>query len=192
MAVSLILRHPGVNSPSQATTQPKTTEYQPFKTFTSPYFTFQTDKNWQAMPAEYTANIYVYRAFRNNLVERDLTVYVNTLPVNLMLTYILPVQVTGNKLSASDISQHCRNYLPASYLASSRNPTSVTVETVNFTCQTDGTSVTIGTGTKGGSYQTTMTRKNGTSAQYFLLYHDLTFSSRPEIFKTITESFKPQ
>jgi hypothetical protein len=189
LITNYVYRHRGNNSPAQESANTKTIDYQPFTTFTTAYFSFQTDKSWQAVPAESTSTIFVYRSSRNNLVERDLTVYVNTLPINLMLTYVLPAQAKGNQLASSNISEHCRNYVPPSYLASSRNPVSVTFETVRFTCQTDSTGVAIGTGSRGGSYQLVMPRKNGTAAQYFLLYNDRAFTHKPDIFKAIADSF---
>ncbi|HSX24061.1 MAG TPA: hypothetical protein VLE74_03110 [Candidatus Saccharimonadales bacterium] len=192
LAANTIWRHPGQNSPSQSSSKAQTTNYQPYTTFNTPYFTFQADKSWQAVPAESTPNTFVYRGFRNKLVERDLTVYINTLPLNLMLTYVLPAQVIGGQLASGDISRHCSTYLPPDYVAHSRNPAPATVDSVSFTCQTDGTSVTIGTGMRGGSYQITMVRKGGSTAKYFLLYHDLSFTPRPAIFKAIVDTFKAQ
>ncbi len=188
--ISLFWQHGDQNSPSVIGKQNKPVNYQPYKTFTTPYFQLQTDQNWQAVPAESTAHAYVYRAFKGRLVERDLTVYVNELPPRLMLTYILPVRVDGNQFTAGSVSDHCRTAAPAAYLAKSRNPIEVTIDSVHFICQTDGTSTTIGTGLKGGSYQTALSRPNGSSAQYFLLYHDLAFNPRPQLFKDIVDSFK--
>lgn len=189
LAVALWQRH-GNNSPPVASQRGKTTDYQPFKTFKTDYFRFQTDQNWQAVVAESTPDSFVYRAFKGKLVERDLTVYVNTLPPRLMLTYVLPVRVQDNRLLSGDISAHCRDYLPASYLAGSRAPMATSFKNVAFTCQTDGTSTTIGTGVEGGSYQAIMRRAGNNSAKYFLLYHDLTLNPRPGIFKSIVDSFE--
>ncbi len=180
----------GNNSAPQTSTQNKTVNYQPYKTFNSPYFSFQTDQNWEAVPAESNSNTFVYRSIKNKLVERDLTVYVNSLPINSMLTYILPVQLQSDRFLTDDVSDHCRSSVPASYLASSRNPTTTTIKKVSFKCQVDGTSTTIGTGVEGGSYQADLVRQDGSKARYFLLYHDLSFTPRPQLFKTIVDSFR--
>jgi hypothetical protein len=168
----------------------KTVIYDPYKTFTTPYFTFRTDKNWQARPAESTATMFVYRSFKGQLVERNLTVYVNQLPPRLKLTYVLPVEVQKDRFAASSISDHCRSAVPASFLRHSRNPYEVSINDVHFTCWTDSPLTIIGTGVEGGSYQATMERKNGQTAQYFLYYQDVAFTPRPELFQSIVDSFQ--
>lgn len=185
-------RHHGSDSSPVQAVKPQTSVYEPFLTFTTPYFQFQTDKNWQYEPNESTSNTFVYRGFRGKLVERDLTVYVNALPTpqSLLLTYILPVQAQGNTLISQNISDHCRTVVPAAELAASRNPRIVVVGGVTFTCQVDNSSTIIGTGMIGGSYQTSLTRTDGSQAKYFLLYHDLAYEPNPEIFKAIVDSFR--
>ncbi len=187
----LLWQRRGENSSPDTSGRTTTTNYQPYKTFTTDYFSFQTDKNWEAVPAESTPTSFVYRAYKNKLVERDLTVYINQLPPRLMLTYVLPVEVSGNRLLTDDVSEHCRTSVPADFLAKSRNPTETVINGVHFTCQTDGTSVTIGTGVKGASYQADMSHR-GSSAQYFILYRDVSYTARPQLFKTIVDSFKSQ
>ncbi len=181
-------RH-GENSGPDNSSKSRTINYQPNQTFTTSYFTFQTDKNWKAVPAESTSTQFVYRSFKSQIVERELTVYVNQLPPRLMLTYVLPVQVAGNKMQPGDISQHCRTSLPADYLAHSNNPRDTVMGGVNFLCWTDSSRILIGTGIKGGSYQATMPHQGG-SAQYFLLYNDVAYTPRPEVFKDIVQNFQ--
>lgn len=187
---SVFWRQAGSNSDPTTSQKGATINYQPYKTFTTPYFKLQTDQNWQPVAQESTGHHYVYRAFKGKLVERDLTVYVNELPPRLMLTYVLPATPLGNHLQTTEVSQHCRASLPPSYLKTSNNPTTTTIGGVSFTCQTDGTGTTIGSGVKGGSYQANLRRTDGSTANYFLLYHDLAFTPRPQLFKAIVDSFK--
>jgi len=188
-AVFFLWSRRGSSSPPDTSAHTTTINYQPFTTFTTDYFTFQADKDWQAVPAETTPTSFVYRELKKNLVERDLTIYVNQLPPRLMLTYILPVDVTGNEMKTGDVSQHCRTSLPADYLKNSRNPKETTMGGVNFLCWADSASVTIGTGQRGGSYQVSLSHGQ-IKAQYFLLYHDLAYNPRPEIFKQLVGSFQ--
>src|SRR5581483_3334556 len=80
IAVLYLWKRGGQNSPSQTSQHGKTISFQPYKTFTTPYFEMQTDQDWQAMPEESNATTFVYRAFKAKLVERDLYIYINTLP----------------------------------------------------------------------------------------------------------------
>jgi hypothetical protein len=174
----------------QATSRGETTFNNPFKTFKTDYFKFKTDKSWKYVPEESTPSSFVYRSSKNKLVLRDLTVYINTIPSNILLTRVLAADAGKTGFKSIEISPHCKDVLPSGYLDSSRNPVDVTMDGVTFACQVDSSQTTIGTGTRGGGLGASLSRKNGSRAQYFLLYHDLEFTPKTSVFEDIVEQFQ--
>jgi hypothetical protein len=192
VAVSLVLWFLNLRSDEsgQPTSRGETTINDPFKTFKTDYFTFKTDKTWQFVPEESSANTFVYRSIKKGLVQRDLTVYVNNLPSNLLLTAVLSADAGKNSFKIRQMSGHCRKALPDNYLKTTRNPAEVTIDGVSFTCQADNDQTIIGTGLSGNGLSTVLNRGNGATAGYLLLYHDLEFTPKPSIFRDIVEGFK--
>ena len=177
-----ITREPNTSTPQS---EIKSVSYQPLQTFETPYFTFEADRSWSFIQQESSQNVFVYRSSKNNIVSRDLFVYVNTLPQNLLLTHVLPVEPSGNSFSRGEVSEHCKDYLKDRIQPGNNNPIEATIESVNIRCQIDGTSNTVGTGQVNGGYRTKLGGND-----FYLLYHDLEFSPRFTIFTNITQSFK--
>lgn len=165
-------------------------DFNPLQTFETDYFSFNADKSWSFIEKESSKDVFVYRSSKNNIVSRDLTVYVNTLPQNLLLTRVLPVEQDGAQFIVGDVSSHCRDYLKDRIIPSNNNPIEGVVEAVSIKCQIDGTSTTVGTGKKNAGYQTELTSESGKNNSYFLLYHDLEFTPRLTSFTNIANSFK--
>ncbi|HEX5796824.1 MAG TPA: hypothetical protein VFX86_00355, partial [Candidatus Saccharimonadales bacterium] len=132
----------------------KASSFNPLKTFDTPYFTLDTDKSWKFMEKESTDNKFVYRSFGKNIVKSDLIVYVDSLPKDLLLTRVLPVEPDDDRFIVGEVSGHCKTYLSDRIAPGNNNPIEGIVESVRIKCQVDGTSNTVGTGLKNGSYQT--------------------------------------
>lgn len=175
-------------SQDQPQSDARSNNFNPLKTFESQYFTFQTDKTWKYIKDESAPGKFVYRSSKDNIVMRDMTVYVNTLPSNLLLTYVLPVTSSGESFVPGNTSDHCKTYIK-DLRPGHNNPVEVTVESVRIRCQVDGTSATVGTGMMDGSYQTMLAGKSA-KRKYFLLYHDLQYSPDFDTFKNIVRSFQ--
>lgn len=175
-----VSRKPNINQPSSGI---KSASFQPLQTFDTPSFTFEADKSWSFVENESTSNIFVYRSSKNNIVSRDLYVYVNTLPKDPLVTRVLPVEPQGNGFSPRDVSQHCKDYLKDRIYNNS--PIEGVVESVSIRCQVDGTSNTVGTGQVNGNYQTRLGNND-----FYLLYHDLEFTPRFSVFTNIVQSFE--
>ena len=174
---------------SQPTSRGETTYNRPFKTFKTSYFQFKTDKTWKFIPEESSPNTFLYRSYKSGLVLRNMTVYVDSMPSNLLLTRILSADARRDGFKVRQISNHCKKALPPNYLETTRNPANVTIDGVSFTCQADNDQTIIGTGISGNGLGANLARKNGGQAQYFLLYHDLEFTPKTSVFKDIVENF---
>lgn len=168
----------------------RSNSFNPLKTFDTPYFSFETDKSWSFISKESSNDTFVYRSSRNNVVMRDMTVFVNTLPPNLLLTYVLPVEADGNRFIPGNVSDHCKEYLKDRIKPGDNNPIDADVASVRIKCQVDGTSATVGTGLKNGSYQVSLSGKGGRTNKYYLLYHDLQYTPNLDTFTTIVRSFQ--
>lgn len=167
----------------------KSKNFNPLNTFKTPYFYFEADKTWQFVKNESSPNIFVYRSSKKEIVMRDLTVYVDTLPKDRLLTRILPVEGGGDHFVAGEVSGHCKDYLKGTIKPTNNNPVPASIESVSFTCQVDSTSNTVGIGQKGGSYGAVLTGESGKSSRYYLLYHDLRFTAQYSDFVNIVRSF---
>ena len=170
---------------SQPQTDLKSASYDPLQTFETPYFSFEVDRSWSFVQQESSSNVFVYRSSKNNIVSRDFTVYVNTLPRNLLLTHVLPLEPDGNRFVMQGVSEHCKDYIKDKIQPGNNNPIEAIIESVNIKCQIDGTSNTAGSGQVNGSYKTKLGDND-----FYLLYHDLEFSPRFTIFTNIVQSFR--
>ena len=148
------------NSISQPRTEFKTDSYRPLQTLETDYFSFDADKSWSFIEKESTDNLFVYRSSVKNIVRRDLRVFVNSMPDNPLLTRVLPVDEAGDRFEVGHVSEHCKEYLKDHIKSGNNNPIQATIESVDIKCQIDGTSNTVGTGKKGGSYQTILSADN--------------------------------
>lgn len=168
----------------------KSDSFYPLKTFDTTYFSFEADKTWQFIKDESSANSFVYRSSKNGIVMRDMTVYMDSLPSNLLLTYVLPVESAGDRFSVGEVSGHCKDYLKGKIKPGDNNPVDAVITGVKIKCQVDGTSATVGTGLKNGSYQTTLAGKKNGAKRYYLLYHDLQYTPDLDTFAAIVRTFQ--
>lgn len=168
----------------------KSDSFYPLKTFETPYFSFEADKTWDFIKGESSNNSFVYRSSKNGIVMRDMTVYVDSLPSNPLLTYVLPVEPVGDRFSVGEVSDHCKDYLRGKIKQGDNNPVDAVITGVRIKCQVDGTSATVGTGLKNGSYQTTLSGKKNGAKQYYLLYHDLQYTPDLDTFMAIARTFQ--
>lgn len=177
------------NGISQPRTEFKTDSYRPLQTFETDYFSFEADKSWSFIEKESTDSLFVYRSSAKDIVRRDLRVYVNSLPNNPLLTRVLPLDEAGDRFEAGQVSEHCKDYLKDRIKPGNNNPIQATIESVDIRCQVDGTSNTVGTGKKGGSYQVTLST-GGRPNKYYLLYNDLEYEPKFNNFVNIVQSFR--
>jgi hypothetical protein len=190
VSLALWFLHQQNENAAQPSSRGETTINNPFKTFETDYFTLKADETWQFVREESSSNTFVYRSFRNGLVLRDVTVFVNTLPPNLLLTGILSADAAGDRFKIRGISGHCKKALPPNYLDATRNPADVIIDGVSFTCQADNDQTILGTGIRSSGLSASLKRQNGTRAGYFLLYHDLESNPKTAVFKDIIEGFR--
>ena len=177
--------------PSEPTKPVSSTVESSVEVFTSPYFQFQTDKNWRAIANESTSTKFVYRRGTDNLVSADMTVFINSSPNDTQATRVLPVTVSddGTRLNASFISEHCNSKLPKDIKANT-GELPVTLNSVRFLCDVDGTNYTVIVGLENGTEAMKLNRPDGTSANYIIFIRDLRSNPNPKEFENIMDTFQ--
>jgi len=167
---------------TDATTSAVTTSYFAPSTqiFRTPYFQFQANKTWAEVPSESTANKFVYRSLRSNLIEHELTIYTNSPPTNLAATHVLPVKPSNanTELIPGTVSKHCRegNNMTAS-------DQMVNVDGIQMLCDVDNTQYKVIAGVKDAGTVITLTRPNKSKQSYTIYYTNVT--ARPEASQLI-------
>lgn len=163
--------------------------------FRSPYFQFQVNDSWKEANTESHDGHYVYRSYKNGLVERDLTIDINnTKPETLALvrtTHVLPVSidVSGRLIPQGDSGEHCSTLMPKNAPAL---PTQVTQHQVRFVCTPDAVLYQVVVGVVGGGTNMTLPRPNGSKAVYTITYRDLTVRPTDAQLRSIVQSFQPR
>lgn len=167
---------------TDATTSAVTTSYFAPSTqiFRTPYFQFQANKTWAEVPSESSANKFVYRSLRSNLIEHELTIYTDAPPANIGATHVMPVKKSNNntELIPGTVSKHCRegNNMTAS-------DQMVKVSGIEMLCDVDNTQYKVVVGEKGSGTVITLTRPNKSKQNYAIYYSNVT--ARPEASQLI-------
>ncbi|MFO0920076.1 MAG: hypothetical protein U0451_00180 [Candidatus Saccharimonadales bacterium] len=176
-------------------TKPVSSTVEPsVEVFSSPYFQFQTDKNWRFIANESTSTKFTYRRGADNLVSGDMTVYINSSPTSadMQATRVLPVSIKADdqfRLEASFVSEHCNSKLPKD-IKYKTGEIAITLNSVRFLCDVDGTNYTIIVGLENGTEAMNFKRPDGTNANYIIFFRDLRAVPVPKEFENIMDTFQ--
>lgn len=176
------------NTPDNTTTEKTTAYFAPTtKIFRTQYFQFQSDDTWVELPAESNNSTYVYRSFRNNLIEQELIIYVGDIPPNPSATRVLPVSIKQDKrLSVNQISEHCNKAVGGPVVGQAQ----VSFEQVTMLCDADGTQYEVLVGLIGGTTNLTLSRPDGSNEAYVIYYKNVKASPDAIQFSQIVSSFQ--
>lgn len=159
------------------------------KVFRSSYFQFQTGKSWSEDAKETSDNKYVYRSYRGPLLEHELTIYVNAEAPEFDVVRVQPVKPKDNGTFevTEGISEHCQLALPEGQ----RNR----IQTVSFNgvtipCRADGTNFDVVVGEIGDDPYILLKRPDGSTAQYLIIYKDLTATPTGQELNRIAQTFQ--
>lgn len=157
------------------------------KVFNSSFFQFQADKTWAEVPAESTPTKFVYRSHRANLIEHELTIYVNEIPPALAANRVLPVNLKGDsELLPISVSEHC---LKTAGAPTGDNPV-VELDRVKLACDSDSTNYTVLVGLAGGNTVLDLLRPDNTRAKYSIAYSNLKATPDATQLNQIAETFQ--
>jgi hypothetical protein len=160
------------------------------QTFKSSYFQFSDTSNWVYAPNDSTANKLTYLLYEAGVPAHSLTVYINQTPLqtDLAVTRALPVQiVNGNAFSVGSLSAPCSTaYAPAA----PKVIKPVLIGGTSILCVPDSPEYLVAVGQQGGDYNLTLKRSDGETAQYIIIYHNLSIDPDPSPFLRIMQTFK--
>jgi hypothetical protein len=174
--------------PSDVSTETSATYTPSIKVHRTAYFQFQTDQTWSHVVNESTANKFVYRSLRSKLVEHDLTIYINQPDINPEASRVLPVELQSTgALTSGFTSDVCRKSLPPSAKQLSQL---VVIKEVSFMCDYDAADYSVVVGIRGQKVPFTLSRPDGTTTTYAILYHNLKAVWDDAQLRQIVDSFQ--
>jgi hypothetical protein len=161
------------------------------QTFHSSYFQFSDTAKWVYAPNDSTSTKLTYLLYAAGLPVHSLTVYVNQTPLqsDLAVTRVLPVQIkNGNALAlAGDISAPCSSLYGASDL---KRIKTVSLSSTSFLCVPDSPQFSAVVGQVGADYNLKLKRADGETADYIVIYHNLSVDPDPAPFVRIMKTFQ--
>lgn len=174
--------------PSKPTTPTTSIYTPPVEVFSTQYFQFQGNKHWTFIASESTPNKFLYRYLRDTLIEHELAIYINPIGNLPDSTRVLPVTIkSNNSLAAENVSEMCKS------AKNLKNITSIhqfQLFGVEFTCNPDSIAYTVAVGKKDGKSPFVLTRSDGTSALYGMIYKNLTAKPNGREIVDLMNSFQ--
>jgi len=158
-------------------------------TFENEHFTFTVPNTWRDIPKESSAQKYVYRSYRGELVEEELDVYINSSGEDTSAVRVLPVTYdsASGKFTQSEISDHCSTKAgtKAAY-----QPVRVSIADSSLMCQIDGTNYLVVVGLKGGSEAMQLQGPGGKNVQMTIFYRNSIVPPESEKLVKLINQFK--
>ncbi|MBA3757478.1 hypothetical protein H0X09_01270 [Candidatus Saccharibacteria bacterium] len=160
------------------------------KTFRSGYFQFKDTGNWVLTQKESTESKFIYYKYRGLLVEHQLIVYVNQIPIPLYLAAgrALPVRiVNSDSFDVTSVSEPCGKSYEQGELPKVR---SISINQATILCSPDTPLYSVVLAEIGGDYKLNLRRSDGSPAQLIITYRDLTLDPKQDTIKNIARSFQ--
>lgn len=164
-------------------------------TFRTSFFQFQASNTWVEVPKETTKNRFVYRSYKENLLEHEITIYVNETPNqnSLRINRVLPVTISESdegvsRFAPEDVSESCAKALDKNAIPP--DVQNVTFKKVSFLCYGNINQYNVIVGEVGNNANMTLKRSDGSSAVYSIFYKDLRAINGPSEIMRIASSFQ--
>lgn len=153
----------------------------------SDHFSFTSTAHWEFVRNDSTIPTkYVYKSTNNGIVKHELTVYLNEVPSDLKVTYILPVSSPdGLQLIPGELSPKCS--VPK---GASQNPVRQIYKGISYICIPDRLEMIVGAGQTDNGYKIILTDRDDNSSTIGFFYRDLTATPTIETFTELVRSFK--
>ena len=159
-------------------------------TFTDTYFQFQDTGTWVVDKNNSTDNKRVYHKFRKNVLEHEMMVYINQVPIplNLEVPRALPVRiVNNNSFQVTTVSSPCVSQYAKGELHKVKE---VMINNATMLCDPDSPQYSVVLAEINGDYRLNLKRPNGTPIQFVITYKDLGLAPQPDSLINIASSFK--
>jgi hypothetical protein len=179
------------NKTSPVTSKVQTKDFEGnLQTFRSTYFQFQDSGKWVLSTNESTPDKVVYYKYHGLLVQYQLIVYINQVPIPLYLAVArtLPVRIVNhNSFDVTTVSEPCGKTYAKSELHKVKT---VSINQAMMLCDPDTPSYSVVLSQIDGNYQLPMTRLSGAPVQFVITYRDLTLDPRPDTLLRVANSFQ--
>lgn len=177
--------------PKSATSAVENTEITGNKVQTiNDYFQFEDTGAWVLDKNNSTANKFVYHKFRKSVLEHELVVYMNQVPIPLYLATprVLPIRIVNdNSFQATDVSNPCVSTYAKGELHKVKE---VSISNATMLCDPDNTQYYVVFSEINGDYRLHLKRPNGTPVQFVMTYKDDGLDPQPDSIMNIASSFK--
>lgn len=148
-------------------------------------FRMTADGTWRKIETREQTD-YHYQSFDDGLALRDLRVYVDTIPPEFAITYVLPIEVDANRVIPLTISPRCNSLVEDK---KDRRDQLTTWAGVDFLCDPDSTTYIVGTSHNEYGYGAVV--KNGNNEhRFFFVYRDLEPEPRMDVFTNLLRNFE--
>jgi hypothetical protein len=160
------------------------------QTFTDTFFQFQDTGTWVVDKNNSTDHKRVYHKFRKNVLEHEMIVYINQVPIPLYLAVprALPVRiVNNNSLQPTAVTGPCGGQYAKGELHKVKE---ISIANATMLCDPDSSQYSVVISEINGNYQLNLKRPNGTPIQFVITYKDLGLAPQPDSLINIASSFK--
>jgi hypothetical protein len=150
------------------------------KTFIDTDFQFQDTGDWVLDKANSTDHKRVYHKFSKSILEHEMMVYINQVPIPLYLATprVLPVRiVNNNSLQVTNVSAPCvREYAKGEL----HHVKEVSINNATMLCDPDSPQYFVVLSEINGDYRLNLKRPNGTPIQFVITYKDTGLAPLPD------------
>ncbi len=160
----------------------------PTHTYRTAAFQFQDTATWVLSPGS-TPNEYTFGEYDGKLIEHLLVVYVNQTPdeLDLATARVLPVDiVNGTSLAPTTVSDPCSTAYGPHDLQQVRQ---LSFDQTSFLCDPEMVQYAVIVGQIGGTTTLNLTRSDGSTAHYIIIYKDVTVNPTPQPMLNALKSF---
>ena len=166
--------------------------FDPYKTWTTDWFTFRTDSSWEEVPEITKPNqIYTYRQKNGGNPQGLFQIYVENTPLSGAESYfsnVLPIEISAEGvLKPGSIQPKCDDLIAK---GKTLFPQDVKQADVTFNCWPGTTQFYAVAGQVGGTSTMQIKRPNGEIAPYIITYRNLGFYSSESTFVQVMSTFK--
>lgn len=159
-------------------------------TFTNDYFQFEDSGKWILAKKNSSANRLVYDKYRKNVLEAEMIVYINQVPIPLYLDTprVLPLRIVNdNSFMPTNVSSACVGNYAKGELHKVKE---ISINGATMLCDPDSPQYFVILSEINGDYRLRLKRPNGAPIQFIITYKDLGLDPQPDSLINIAGSFK--
>jgi hypothetical protein len=153
-------------------------------------FQFEDTGSWVLDKNNSTATKFTYHKFRKSVLEHELVIYMNQVPIPLYLAAprVLPVHiVNNNSLQITNVSSPCVSQYAKGELHKVKE---LEVNNATMLCDPDSPQYFVVVSEINGNYQLHLKRPNGSPVQFVITYKDTGLSPQPDSILNVASSFR--